>query len=54
MPEMRITVETARTEPNYRPLARALLDACREWYKNPENMQAYLDWKKNGRNEKDR
>ena len=54
MTEMRITAEAARTEPKYKTTAPALLAACREWYKSPENEQAYLDWMKTGRNKKER
>ena len=49
-----ITAETARAEPDYSKTAAMLLAACREWYKSPENEQAYTDWKKNGRNKNKR
>lgn len=52
---MKITAETARAEPDYSRTAAMLLEACREFYSKPENEQAYLDWKKTGRNnQKDR
>ena len=54
MMEMRITAEAARTEPKYKTTAPALLAACREFYRQQENEQAYTDWKKNGRNKKER
>ena len=54
MTGMAVMAETARTEPNYSKTAAMLLAACREFYKQPENEQAYLESTKNGRNEKDR
>ena len=46
--------KTAQTAPNYSKTAAMLLAACREYFKTPENEQAYLERKKNGQNEKDR
>lgn len=54
MKEMRIVAETARTKPNYRPMAQALLTVCREWYGNPENEQAFMEWKKTGQHKENR
>ena len=51
---MKVIAETTRAEPDYRPLARAVLEACREFYSKPENVQAYLDWKKNGQHKENR
>ena len=49
-----LKAETAQTAPNYSKTAAMLLEACREYFKTPENEQAYLDWKKNGRNKEER
>ena len=45
MTEMRITARTATTKPNYRKTAAALLERCRAFYQDPENEQAYQEWK---------
>ena len=54
MKRLKVIAETARAEPNYKATAAALLAACREFYRQQENEQAYTDWKKNGRNKKER
>lgn len=46
--------KTAQTKPNYNKTAAMLLAACREYFKEPANEQAYLEWKKHGQNKKDR
>ena len=43
-----VSCETARTEPDYQKTAAMLLNACRMFFREPENEQTYLDWK-NGR-----
>ena len=45
MTEMAITARTAKEKPNYRKTAAALLDACRLFYQDPENVRAYQEWK---------
>ena len=54
MTEMAITARTAKTEPNYRKTAAALLQRCRDFYADPENERAYQEWKarKEEQNEK--
>jgi hypothetical protein len=54
MTEMAITARKARTEPKYKATAAALLERCREFYQDPENEQAFQEWKagKDGKNEK--
>ena len=43
--ETRITVSQAAEKPNYQKTAAALLERCREFYQNPENERAFLEWK---------
>lgn len=50
MKEMAITMSTAKTPPDYRKTAGLVLDACRDFYKEPENMEAFLMQKKGGQN----
>ena len=45
MTQMAITAETAKTKPNYRKTAAALLERCRLFYEDPENERAYQEWK---------
>ena len=45
MTEIRISVRTAAEKPNYRRTAAALLERCREFYQDPENEKAFLEWK---------
>ena len=47
MTEIRICAERAQTEPKYRASAAMLLMSCREFYKEPENEEAYKEWKRN-------
>lgn len=42
---LRIEHETTKAEPKYRMTAGMLLTACREFYKDPENEKAFLEWK---------
>ena len=46
MKEMAINMSMAKTVPNYRKTAGLVLDACRDFYKEPENMKAFLMQKK--------
>ena len=39
------TASRAKTKPNYRLHAAALLARAREFYQNPENERAYPEWK---------
>ena len=43
--ETRITVSQAKDKPNYQKTAAALLERCREFYQDPENERAFLEWK---------
>ena len=46
MTEIRICAEMAQTEPKYKASAATLLISCREFYKEPENEEAYQEWKR--------
>ena len=43
--EVRITVSQAEEKPNYQKTAAELLKRCREFYQDPENERAFLEWK---------
>lgn len=43
--EIRITVRQAKEKPNYQKKAAELLKRCREFYQDPENERAFLEWK---------
>ena len=43
--ETRITVSQAMEKLNYQKTAAELLERCREFYQNPENERAFLEWK---------
>ena len=43
--ETRITVRQAEEKPNYQKTAAELLKRCREFYQDPENERAFLEWK---------
>lgn len=43
--ETRITVSRAKEKPNMQKTAAALLERCREFYLDPENEKAFLEWK---------
>ena len=42
--ETRITVNQTKDKPNYQKTAAALLERCREFYQDPENERAFLEW----------
>ena len=44
--EMTVTVEKAAVKPDYKPLARVLLEEFRAFFDNPENEKLYEEWKK--------
>ena len=46
MKEMAITMSTAKTPPDYRKTAGMVLDACRDFYKEPKNEKAFQEWMK--------
>lgn len=53
--EMEIrTVTESGKQPNYRKTAAALLERCREFYQDPENVRAFEEWKagRSGEHEK--
>lgn len=39
----------AEEKPNYKKTAGKLLTACRDFFKNPENEEAFETWTKTGR-----
>ena len=41
----RISVERAASPPKYDTAAAELLARCREFYQDPENERAFLEWK---------
>ena len=43
---MEISVERAAVKPDYRPLARTLLDEIREFFRDPKNEADYQAWLK--------
>ena len=45
MEDLRIKVKAAKTEPKYKKTAAALLERCRQFYKDPENERAFQEWK---------
>lgn len=45
MKEMSVSVERCRTKPKYKAPAADLLKRCREFYEDPENEKAFLEWK---------
>lgn len=46
MSETTITATRAMTAPKYGITAAGLLEACRTFYRNPENEKAFREWKK--------
>lgn len=52
MNDMRVIPEKSEKKPDYRKTAAGLLEACRAFYREPENEEAYMASKKNGRNKK--
>ena len=49
MSETIITATRATTAPQYEKTAAGLLEACRTFYRDPENEKAYREWKKSRR-----
>lgn len=49
MSETTISATRATTAPQYEKTAATLLEACRTFYRNPENEKAYQEWKKSRR-----
>ena len=45
MTELRITARKGETKPDYTKTAAALLEKCRQFYRDPENERAYQEWK---------
>ena len=41
----RISAERAVTKPKHAVTARELLERCRQFYGDPENEKAFLEWK---------
>ena len=45
---MTVISAEARKKPDYKMTAGMLLTACREFYRNDENEEAYKAWRKGG------
>ena len=45
MSEMTISAVRVKEKPNMQKTAAALLERCREFYLDPENEKAFLEWK---------
>ena len=45
MTEMQVTVRESGKEPNFKKTAAELLQRCREFYQDPANEKAFLEWK---------
>jgi hypothetical protein len=43
---MTTTVRSSGKEPDFTKTAAELLKRCREFYQDPENERAFLEWKK--------
>lgn len=52
MSDMRVIPEKSEKKPDYRRTAAELLAACRAFYREPGNEEAYMAQAKNGRNKK--
>lgn len=50
MSETTITATRVMKDPPYEKTAATLLEACRTFYRNPENEKAYREWKEEKRN----
>ena len=50
MSEITISATRATTAPQYEKTAATLLEACRTFYRNPENEEAFRKWKEEKRN----
>ena len=53
MSETTITATRATTGPDYARTAGTLLEACRMFYRMPENEEAYQKWKGGRKSEND-
>lgn len=42
---MTATVRSSGKEPDFTKTAAALLEKCREFYQDPENERAFMEWK---------
>lgn len=51
MSEMKVIARKCAEEPKYTKTAAALLERCREFYRDPENEKAFQEWKA-GKDEK--
>ena len=49
MSETTITATRVMKDPPYEKTAGTLLEACRTFYRDPENEKAYREWKKSRR-----
>ena len=52
MSETTITATRAMTAPQYAKTAAGLLEACRAFYREPENEAAFQEWMKQRREAK--
>ena len=43
--QLRITARQAKEQPKYKKTAAALLERCREFYQDPENVKRFEEWK---------
>ena len=43
--ELRILATEEKTKPDYTKTAPALLERCREFYRDPENERDFQEWK---------
>ena len=50
MSKTTISATRAMTAPQYEKTAAGLLEACRTFYRNPENEKAYREWKEEKKN----
>lgn len=48
---MTVTTETAAVRPDYRPLARQLLDEMRRYFEDPEHEADFQRWLKEQKKE---
>jgi len=54
MTELTATVRESGKAPNFKKTAAELLQRCREFYQDPENVEAFEKWKaeRSGKHEK--
>ena len=45
MTELLMTARSSGQKPKYDKAAAALLELCREFYQDPENVRAFQEWK---------